>query len=231
MINIAVVDDDADVLTRMSSYITKYFKNDSSAFKINVFSDGLDLIDNYKPVYDVIFLDIQMKHSQGLEVAHRLREQDKQTAIVFVTNLAKYAIEGYSVQASDYLLKPFTYETFSYSFDKVLSGVVERIKNTVDINVSNSTVRLSVNSIIYVEVNEHLLTYHTTGKDYEVWDSLANAESKLQKFGFAKCNNCYLVNLQFVKAFKGDYVTVADETLKVSRTYKQSFKNALVLSL
>ena len=231
MINIAVVDDDASSIKRLTECIERVFKGDKSSFSVTAFSDGLDLLDNYKPVYDVIFLDIQMKHSQGVEIAKRLRATDNQTILVFVTNLAKYAIEGYSVQASDYLLKPFSYEKFSYSFGKIVSLVASKEKKTIEIFVNKVSVRLDVSTILYAEVCEHNLTYHTLNGDYVVWDSLSNAEAALSKFGFAKCNNCYLVNLKFVRQIKGDFVTVGDTELKMSRTYKQSFKKALVSNL
>lgn len=231
MIKIAIVDDDASSIKKLTEYITRYFKEDKSVFSVTAFSDGLDLLDNYKPVFDVIFLDIQMKHSQGVRIAERLRKTDKQTILVFVTNLAKYAIEGYSVQASDYLLKPFSYEKFAYSFGKIIPLVASREKKTIEIFVNKVSMRLDVASILYAEVSEHNLTYHTLNGDYVVWDTLSNAEAALAKFGFAKCNNCYLVNLKFVRQIKGDFVTVGDAELKISRTYKQTFKQALVNNL
>ena len=73
----------------------------------------MELLDDYRPVYDVLFLDVEMKHLDGMETARRVRELDKDVIIVFITNMAQYAIGGYAVGALDYVLKPVPYFAFS----------------------------------------------------------------------------------------------------------------------
>ena len=74
-----------------------------------MFSDGDEILDDFRADYDLILLDIQMKHLDGLETAEKIRELDRNVYLVFVTNLANYAIRGYSVQAFDFVLKPVNY--------------------------------------------------------------------------------------------------------------------------
>ena len=113
MIRIALVEDEAEVRAQLQGYVQRHTRQYGTEFVVTEFADGMELLDDYRPVYDVLFLDVEMKHLDGMETARRVRELDKDVIIVFITNMAQYAIGGYAVGALDYVHKPVPYFAFS----------------------------------------------------------------------------------------------------------------------
>lgn len=109
MIRIALVEDEAEVRAQLQGYVQRHTRQYGTEFAVTEFADGMELLDDYRPVYDILFLDVEMKHLDGMETARRVRELDKDVIIVFITNMAQYAIGGYAVGALDYVLKPVPY--------------------------------------------------------------------------------------------------------------------------
>ena len=106
MFNIAVVEDnDQDAKTIINS-LTRYASKNQLEFRITRHPDALKLINKYKSNYDLIFMDIEMPHMSGMEAAKAIRRIDHGVTLVFVSNMAQYAVEGYAVEAFDYILKP-----------------------------------------------------------------------------------------------------------------------------
>ena len=106
MIRIALVEDEAEVRAQLQGYVQRHTRQYGTEFAVTEFADGMELLDDYRPVYDILFLDVEMKHLDGMETARRVRELDRDVIIVFITNMAQYAIGGYAVGALDYVLKP-----------------------------------------------------------------------------------------------------------------------------
>ena len=94
MIRIALVEDEADVRAQLQGYVQRHTRQYGTEFAVTEFADGMELLDDYRPVYDILFLDVEMKHLDGMETARRVRELDKDVIIVFITNMAQYAIGG-----------------------------------------------------------------------------------------------------------------------------------------
>ncbi len=224
--NIAIVDDERAVSEQLTSFLERYGKEQGLLFQITAYEDGIDLLDKYVPKYDIIFLDIEMPHSNGMKVAQRLRKIDRSVCLVFVTNLAKYAVAGYAVAATDYIVKPLAYDSFQFHFRRILESASHVEKASIGIVTDKSVVRLQVADILYLEVVNHFVVYHTVEGNYKTWCSLKEAEKPLEKYHFARCNNCYLVNLQHVRSIDSDLCTVGTEQLRISRSRKKAFVEA-----
>ena len=105
MIRVAIVEDDAEVQGVLQEYVRRYTRQYGTEFEVTVFADGVDILEDYRAVYDIIFLDVEMKHLDGMTTAERIRQMDADVILIFITNMAQYAIRGYSVGALDYVLK------------------------------------------------------------------------------------------------------------------------------
>lgn len=105
MIKIAIVEDEAAVRDQLTDYVRRYTRQYGTEFEVTCFTDGDEILENYRPAFDIIFLDVEMKHLDGMETARRIRERDGGVLIVFITNMAQYAIRGYAVGALDYVWK------------------------------------------------------------------------------------------------------------------------------
>ena len=110
MIRIALVEDEAEVRAQLQGYVQRHTRQYGTEFAVTEFADGMELLDDYRPVYDVLFLDVEMKHLDGMETARRVRELDKDVIIVFITNMAQYAIGGYYLESEGHRVHFYTEE-------------------------------------------------------------------------------------------------------------------------
>lgn len=227
MIHLAIVDDDEKSRNTLSNFVNKYEEEYQEKLKVSTFPDGADIAEEYKADYDIIILDVQMKFMDGMRAAELIRQVDTDVIIIFITNMAQYAIKGYAVQAMNYLLKPVSYFAFSHELHKAVSRIKERKKAYVNIRIESGMVRLNVEEILYVESKKHQIIFHTSNDSYSTRDSMKNIEKLLLEYKFARCNNSYLVNLRYVEGVIQNNVNVAGDELQISRPRKKSFMDAL----
>ena len=227
MIHIAIVEDDAGERSHLRSCIGYYAENNHIEYRVSEFRSGLELLGNYKPVYDIILMDIDMPGLDGMKTAHAVREMDRVVLLVFVTNLVQYAIEGYAVDALDYILKPISKYDFALKFDKAVSRTAKRKDEAIKIRTVKDVRFVRIATIRYLEVSGHYIVYHTTEGDYTEYCTLKAAEQRIGKPFFVRCNRYLTVNLKFVTAVEGDRVLVGSDPLPLSRSQKKGFLDAL----
>lgn len=231
LLSIAIVDDVRSETEYLASFVERYGNENNEKIKIARFKSGFDFLDGYKAVYDAVFLDIEMPDIDGMAAARKLREFDNDIIIIFVTNIAKYAIQGYSVGALDYLLKPPKYADI-----KMRMNIISKRKRLNDYSIvipyQGGERKLTSGEIVYVESRGHDIIFHTDG-DEILWKgtTLKRVESELTEHGFYRCNNCYLVNLRYCTEIKDNSVMVNGEELQISRARKKGFMVALVNAL
>lgn len=217
MITIAVVEDTNADFACLKRYIESYGEKSGRIFDVRRFSSALELLDGYKNIYDIIFMDVGLPETDGLTAAEKLRQIDKKTLIVFFTTMAQLAVKGYSVEAFDYLVKPIDYHSFSLSFARALKAVERNGGQKLTVSTADGMEIVSSTDIHYIEVFDHRLIFHTETRDIYSWGSLKKLESELEPLGFARCNNCYLVNLKYVRKCDANTVDVGGKELKVSK--------------
>ena len=123
MAQIAVVEDNDAMRAQLCGFIAQYAQESGHQLDVTAFSDGAQLVDPYRPGFDIIFLDIEMPKLGGMPTAERIRRQDPDVVLVFVTNMAQYAIRGYEVDALDFVLKPVSYYQFSTKLERALQRI------------------------------------------------------------------------------------------------------------
>ena len=226
-VHIAIVEDDASVRQQLTAYIGKYYEEDASRYRLSVFTDGDEILEGFQADYDLILLDIQMKHLNGMETAERIRRLDQDVYLVFVTNLANYAIKGYAVQAFDFVLKPINYRMLKQLLQRIDKLVSSRQQRYITLPTDLGLTRIDVNQIHYVETDKHFLLIKTDSREYRIRETMKNMENVLGKYGFFRCNNCYLVNLKQVERVDGSTAWVHGEELAISRPRYKAFMETL----
>lgn len=228
MLKIAVVENEKSDSDILINYVKRYGKERGVAFDAVCFSDAVSFLDGYRPVYDIVFMDIDMPYLNGMNAAIKLRETDAETALIFVTNLQQYAVKGYEVRALDYILKPIGYYDFSMKIDAAVKRVSMRTDNEkIVINLGRGMLRLAVKDLAYIEVYGHKLIYHTTEKNYEGAGPLKTIEGERALKNFIKCNSCYLVNPDYVEKVDGYTAYVCGDALAISHPRRAEFLKAL----
>lgn len=227
---IAMIDDEELQIREMERVLARYnAAHPETKFVLESFLDPAPFLEKFRSDYDVVFLDISMPGISGMDVARRIRETDGEVLILFITNMAQYALESYDVHAFDFIIKPIEYDAFAMKFDRVRSELSHRL-TTAEITVSfgANTSILRVREIAYVEVLNHNTVIHmTAGEEYRLRCSLGELERQLAPYHFVRCNSCYLVNLGLVKEVRGEYVTVDRYDLRISHLKRPAFLGAL----
>ena len=227
MLRVGIAEDNPRDMERLVTYLKRYGDEKEIQIEVAKYTTGNQFLENYSFCYDVIFLDIMMPEMNGMKVAERIREKDEEVLLIFITNMAKYAINGYQVQALDYVLKPIKYEAFALKMDKVKRLAEKKKDQTITIKSGSDTNRLVLSHIQYVEVVKHTLIFHTEDGEFATRGVLKDVEAMLEENGFYKCNKCYLVNLRHVRSIKDGMVLVGSDLLQISRARKKAFTEAV----
>lgn len=229
MYYIAIVEDEQECADELQQFLDRYADERHLTFQTVHFKNAVQFLENYSADYHLVFMDIQMPYLSGMDAAHRLREIDSNVLIVFLTKMAQYAIQGYSVSAYDYVVKPVSYYDFALKMSRVVRKLSGQPRgHTIILSANEGKCRLSTDDIIYIETQGHHLVYHVVqDKTYTQYATLSAVEKKLSEFHFARCNSCYLVNLKYVQRIKGYTVLVNGIELQISQPRKKEFSRRL----
>lgn len=227
MIRIAVVEDEPDYAEQLRGFLGTYEQERGESILVSLFSDGDEIAVNYRPEYDIILLDVQMKFMDGMTAAEIIREHDSEVVIIFITNMAQYAIKGYAVDALDYVLKPVSYFALSQRLDRAIARLRKRAKKYITVAVRGGAQKLEVSQIHWVESQGHNLIFHTEAGDYVAVGTMKDVEERLEGLYFYRCNKGYLLNLEHVDGVRDGCALVNGEPLLISRSRKNDFLQAL----
>ncbi len=229
MINVCIVEDELAQAELLKQYISKYGNAIKQPFNITHLSDGIDLVDDYKGQFDIILLDIQMKHLDGMAAAEKIRKVDSDVIIIFITSTVQYAVQGYAVDALGYVLKPVPYTQFEQLFDKAITRVNAKKQHVyVKVSVDDKQLKLDCDTISYIESQRNNVIIHTDDMDYTTVGPLKRFDEMLMEHGFSKCHNAYIVNLSRVEAVQKEEVLLTNGVaLPISRARKKEFMAAL----
>lgn len=227
MIRVAIVEDERACAEMLQEYLCRYEKESGENIQIRVFEDGEDIAIGYRAEYDIILMDIEMKFMDGMSAAEAIRQADEEVTIIFITNMAQYAIRGYAVNALDYVLKPVSYFAFSQRFERAVRKMRKKQKHYVVIKVKGGSKKIGTEDIYYIESQGHNLYFHTNEGVEETAGTMKDMEEKLEPLHFCRCNKGYLVNLNHVDGIKEGMVKVGGDMLVISRPRKKVFQETL----
>ena len=229
MYKIGLLEDEQEQAERLLGFLDRYREaHPDFACTVQRYDRAMDLLDHYDRDCDLLFLDIRLPDMTGMEAAHRIREVDRRVMIIFVTSLIQYAIEGYSVQAFDYIVKPVRYQNFEMKMKKALARIRAEM-DAIVVAKPGGMIRVRTGDIRFIEARGHSIIYHTDGEEIVGSStSLASLEERLAPSGFLRCNKCYLVNYKHIQAVQGNTVTVyGGDELQISRLRKKQFMTEL----
>src|SRR6185295_71132 len=195
-------------------------------------SDALKELSLVKP--KLIFLDIKMPKISGFEM---LRSLPQHPQVIFTTAFREYAVEGFDLNAVDYLLKPFSFERFLQAVNKAylllsteLSGEAPHTDNSNDdlfVKSNGKLVRIRINDIFYVEALKEYIRIFTPDGNQVVYQTMQNIEDRLPKETFFRIHRVYIAGWRQVEAIEGNTVIVNGTQLPVSRYCKDEFINRI----
>lgn len=227
MLTVAIVEDDVRSAQLLMKYVERYGQERQEQMKALHYGNGLEFISEYKAECDIVLMDIEMPHMNGLETAAKLRIMDAQIPLIFITNMAQYAINGYEVQALDFMVKPVEYFNFSLKLDRAVRICKENVTSYIYIPNENGMIKMDSSELMYVESEKHYLYLHTRTDCYKLRSTMQEFVDKIPKEKFACCNKSFCVNMEYVMKFSTKTVTVCGMEIGISRNYKQEFLNQM----
>lgn len=194
---LAIIEDEQAHRELLAEYLEEWGKEQAVSLCIKAFASAESFLFAWaeEKDFDVLFVDIQMKEMNGMEMARQIRQQDSDIVIIFTTGITDYMEEGYEVEALHYLLKPISREKLSQCMDRALKkGSRERF---LLVQTRDEMLKLSIEHILYVEARGHgcVIEYSSkTGETCrtETTESISELEQKLGGEEFVKCHRSYL---------------------------------------
>lgn len=229
MLSVAVVEDDVVFSALLESYIKRYAAERHMKIDVVRFADGAAFLEGFHRQFQIVFMDVVMPHINGIETAKRMRRQDADVCLVFITSMSQYAIHGYEVAALDYVVKPLDYDLFVIKMDRAVSSVHVDAAFVIQQVGGMQSVRYS--TIMYVESQKHYIVLHTTAGDLRMRGTISSIVDSFKAQGFAMIRKSILVNMAYVIAVDATGVTLdgVSERLPVSRTCRADFRKALTV--
>lgn len=210
MYRMLIVEDTPAEADLLRGHLQRYASEKNLSFSIETLSSALEFI-NSRHVADLIFMDIDMPGINGMEAAEVLRGYDTETPLVFVTNLAQYAVRGYSVDAVDFVVKPVEYGDFSMRMDRAMRVVARNAERSLALPTADGVRVISQGDITYVDLVKHDLRYHLVdGTELRERGSLRAAEQRLDSQSFLRISSGCLVNMARVERIGRESVTMSD---------------------
>ena len=224
---IAIVEDSLNEVNLLKKYFSRYSSEKDVHFTLKHFPDAADFLLRYRPVYDMILMDIGLPKINGMDAAAKLREIDSSVLLIFVTNMAQFAVKGYEVDAFDFMVKPVSYPNFIMKISRALNRLETRQDDLLTISTADTIYRVPFSQIRYIEISGHHLVYHAIDKIINSYGNLKEVEASLNSKVFTRCNSCYLVNLHYIRSIQGNIAIVGNDELQISRPRKKAFIQAL----
>ena len=228
MLRVALCDDSPVFLKQVEDLLLQWPEKPSD-LQYECFSDGDALLRSHTDSpYDIILLDILMPLLNGIDTAKELRLQDSSVKIVFLTSSPEFAVESYTVKASNYLLKPIDSQALHRCLDE-LSAELLKNNRAITVRSVNATHRVDLGRVEYIEAqNKHLLIVLSNGRTIDCIEPLYSLEDKLPLAdGFFKCHRSYIVNIHHVDTYSSKEIRMrSGYRIPIARTCQREFEDA-----
>ena len=220
---IAICDDEKRDIKRLVSLLEKYSEDKQMDVSIYTYETASDLIAAMSEnEWDIIFLDINMEGMDGLSLAGRIREKDEEVPIILVTAFINYALDGYKVRASRFLVKDDLDKTLPECMDDICIQLQKKKKNML-FNCVEGDVDIMLSEIVFIETTGHKSIIHLGSEDYHLYESMDELENRLKVYGFIRVHQSYMVNIRHIRSIN-NYVLILDTgyEIKIPKArYKQ----------
>ncbi|MBQ8136388.1 MAG: response regulator transcription factor [Clostridia bacterium] len=228
MLRVAAVEDNDRDAEYLMSHLKRFARENSVEIEAKRYENGILFLEGYRGEFDIVFMDIDMPAMNGMNTAKALRNVDAHVVLIFVTALARFALNGYEVDAFDFIVKPMQYNFFSAKMQRAVKKLSTEQRVKLLIKTNEKTVRLFADEIVYVNIYNHMLTFHTEEENVSTRGTMKDVLETLNNGSFAMCNKSCVVNLNHVQSIEGDEVVLTGGIRQqISRPRKTEFMQQL----
>lgn len=229
-ISCIIVDDESIARDIIASHLSK-IENITIVAQCKNAIDAFNFISSHN--IDLIFLDINMPEISGIAFAKSINKNIK---IIFTTAYRDYAVEGFDLQAVDYLLKPIAFERLMKSVNRYFEVTSSSTENSSEPSESSDfifvrsdrkMIKIDFDTIIYIESYSDYIKIHLSNQVITTRETITAIEAKLPRSHFLRIHRSYIICVSKIQSFTNEHVTINNLTLTISRTYKKEVLNQL----
>ena len=231
--NIVICEDNKHDMSHLYNCVDRFFKENNCTVKITTYDNGDSLLGGYciqeSNNVKIAFMDIYMPGTLGVDVARKIRETDKETAIVFTTSSRDHALDGYEVDALQYLLKPIEYVQVKNVLAKCMSMFAKHLRY-IELTSNRLTIRVLLKDILFVEIYNHTCIIHTVHEKIKNYHPLDEIEQMISvesggSSSFLRTHRSYLVNMRYIDDMdENDFVLTNGAAVPIRRKDKTAIK-------
>jgi len=216
-----IIEDEPLALEKTKDFVNKVpFLTLSATFDNAL--NGLTYLNNNK--VDVLFLDINMDELSGIEL---LESSKINSQVIITTAYQEYALKGYELQITDYLLKPFTFNRFLQAVNKAQENLSQRVAEKqldfIFVKTENRLEKIMISDILYIEGMRDYLRIHTSNKKIMTLQSFSELEQLIPSHLVCRVHKSYMVAINKIESIERSRIKIADQLIPVSETYKEAF--------
>lgn len=200
---IAVVDDFQKDRDGLALWIEEYIKEKKVNGELFGYPGGEEFLKDFSSGrFQVVFLDIYMNGMNGMETAKRIRMLDSECIIIFSTSSEKYAVQGYSVRATDYLVKPYEKERVWILMDRILAQLSSH-ERYIEVKEEREMRKVWIHTIRMAELSGHYVWIYTTERDIKSRMKIKELLGLLDDRRFLECYRNVIVNMDYIEKLDG----------------------------
>ena len=231
-LNIFIADDDISITDQLSSLILEWADSNRHTVSIKTINSLHELDVKLVVPFDLVILDIVINEDNGISFAKKIRELGSDAMIAFVSNFKEYALEGYSVQAISYLLKPLNRASVFSLLDNSLSKVINSKKERLIFNINGHPTIFMIKDIEYIESNRNTLSIHSSSDVVRVYGTIKEIESQIYDTPLVRCHKRYIVNIEKAIGMDPSQVLLSNKRfVPIGRAYRREVTTKLFLYL
>ena len=202
MIRVAICDDEKEFLDAAEYMLKQYMDDTDTPFKSDSFSISSELVDEIEKgnIYDIYLLDIYMPGITGMSIATELRNRGVKSPVIFLTSSTDHALEAFGVDATHYLLKPYTKDNFDIGMDKAMGSIASHKNDGIVLKVDNEYRNIAVSEIYFCEAEDKYQRFYLeNGEKLLIRISGTELYSQLSQFdSFYRCGRAHIINLNHI---------------------------------
>lgn len=230
--NIAICDDDTSVIGFLEDIVHECFGQNEKSYTCDAFMSGESLLKymaSSEAVYQIYLLDIEMKEINGFTAAARIRENDPEAVIIFITSHDELVMEAFEVVAFHFLVKPLDPDKTKQVLQKAVSTIKVR-QAVFQFQSERTMITLRYSDIIYFESNKRKFIIHTKTEKYEFYATMRELLAQINPGQFVQIHNSFVVNMDYVSTVRGHEIILdqgecLNMTPKFLEIFNQRYKN------
>ena len=224
-----IVEDDPQAAETLRAHLERYAAERGTSFSVEILPSALEFLEGTRPA-DVVFMDIGLPGVSGMEAAEVMRQTDELTPLIFVTDLAQYAVRGYQVDALDFMVKPVTYEDFALRMGRAMRVMDRNAGGAVSVATDEGLRVIAEKDVVYVEIFRHDLYWHVTGsaQPLHARGTLTRVAEELGAERFCRVSASHLINMGQLALIRPGSIVMSDGTeIVISRRRRREVLETL----